>query len=51
MLSLDSAKFDNTFAFGAVMNTSALTIGAGYEAASANAGKGAECVALAATYI
>jgi hypothetical protein len=45
---LDTAKFDNTFAFGAVMNTSGVTIGAGYEAASANAGKGGECVALAA---
>jgi hypothetical protein len=45
---LDSAKFDNTFSFGAVMNASGVTIGAGYESASANAGKGAECVALAA---
>jgi cytidine deaminase len=43
---LDTAKFDNTFAFGAVMNTSGVTIGAGYEAASANAGKGGECVAI-----
>jgi len=34
---LDTADFENTFAVGAVMNTSALTIGAGYEAASANA--------------
>jgi len=45
---LDTAKFDNTFAFGAVMNTSGVTIGAGYEAASANAGKGGECVAIQA---
>jgi hypothetical protein len=45
---LDNAKFDNTFGFGAVMNASSITIGAGYESASANAGKGGECVALAA---
>jgi len=44
---LDNAAYENTFAIGAVMNTSALTIGAGYEAASANAA-GACSLAIAA---
>jgi hypothetical protein len=37
---LNNAAYENTFGFGAVMNTSAITIGAGYEAASADATNG-----------
>jgi len=45
---LDNAAYENTFGIGAVMNASGVTIGAGYEAASADATYG-KCKVVAQT--
>jgi len=50
---LDTASYENTFSIGAVMSVSGIEFGAGYEAASANAGTAGVCaeVVAATSYV
>jgi hypothetical protein len=50
---LDTASYENTFSIGAVMSVSGIEFGAGYEAASVNAGTAGVCaeVVAATSYV
>ncbi|MBL6770305.1 MAG: hypothetical protein ISQ22_02880 [Rhizobiales bacterium] len=50
---LDTASYENTFSIGAVMSVSGIELGAGYEAASVNAGSAGVCaeVVAATSYV